>query len=263
MQTSPAKPCIALMGEFSAGKTTLANLLIGESPLPVRIIATQLPPVKISFGTGDPYQVDLEGHQSPIALDALDGLDLTRILYLQLFSDADLLTHCDLLDMPGISDPNMNAVIWERMIDQAHGVIWCSNAVQAWRQSEAAVWAEIPAHIHAQSLLLLTQIDKINSPTDRARILARVNRETQHMFRAVLPISLLMATEEQDNYDLWAQSGAGALVDQLVGLLNDLNTGQIRAAPNVIPALQAPTKAAPDIPRILPRRIKATEHGES
>jgi hypothetical protein len=124
------------MGEFSAGKTTLANLLIGESPLPVRIIA-------------DPYQVDLEGHQSPIALDALDGLDLTRILYLQLFSDADLLTHCDLLDMPGISDPNMNAVIWERMIDQAHGVIWCSNAVQAWRQSEAAVWAEIPAHIHA------------------------------------------------------------------------------------------------------------------
>lgn len=262
MRTNQAKPCLALMGEFSAGKTTLANLLIGASPLPVRIIATQLPPVKISYGSDEPFRVDLEGNSVPIDLNALDGLDLPSTLYLQLFSTEDFLMHCDLLDMPGISDPNMGANVWERMIDQAQGIIWCSHAVQAWRQSEAAVWDALPTSLHRNSLLLLTQIDKVTSPADRARIVTRVGRETEGLFRAVLPISLLTATQEQENYDRWAQSGAGALVDNLISLLNDLNAGQKDADAQVIPALQGPTQPiTPEGPRIQPRRIRATHHG--
>lgn len=263
MQTSLAKPCLALMGEFSAGKSTLANLLIGASPLPVRIIATQLPPVKISHGKEAPYSVDLDGNRTPIEMDALDTLDMTNTHYLQLFSPEDLLVHCDLLDMPGISDPNMTSDVWERMIDHAQGVIWCSHAVQAWRQSEAAVWAEMPANFHNKSLLLLTQIDKVNSPTDRARIVTRVRRETEGLFREVLPISLLTATQEQENYDRWAQSGAEDLVSNLISLLNDLSATQGDADANVIPALKAPQQAAPpdNAPRIQPRRIRAAQHG--
>ena len=37
------RPRVALMGEFSAGKSTLSNLLIGKSALPVNVTATQLP----------------------------------------------------------------------------------------------------------------------------------------------------------------------------------------------------------------------------
>ncbi|MCX8508937.1 MAG: dynamin family protein, partial [Rhodobacteraceae bacterium] len=33
------KPCIALMGEFSAGKTTLINFLLGDDVLPTRVTA--------------------------------------------------------------------------------------------------------------------------------------------------------------------------------------------------------------------------------
>lgn len=262
MQTSPAKPCLALMGEFSAGKTTLVNLLIGASPLPVRIIATQLPPVRVSHGHGAPYRVDLDGNQTPVELDALDGMDLSQTLYIQLFIEEELLTHCDLLDMPGISDPNMSSLIWERMIDQADGVIWCSQAVQAWRQSEAAVWADMPPAIYDKSLLLLTQIDKVNSPTDRARIVTRVSRETTGLFRAVLPISLLSATQEQDDYDRWAQSGADAFVSALISLLNDISAGP-DVQEQMISGLQAPAQnTPPDGPRIQPRRIRAVHPGD-
>ena len=49
------RPCVALMGEFSAGKSTLSNLLIGTEALPVNVTATQLPPVWLSRGTDAPY----------------------------------------------------------------------------------------------------------------------------------------------------------------------------------------------------------------
>ena len=48
--TGLRKPRIALMGEFSAGKSTLANMLVGAQHLPVQVTATQLPPVWISQG---------------------------------------------------------------------------------------------------------------------------------------------------------------------------------------------------------------------
>ena len=43
----PRRPRIALMGEFSAGKSTLANLMVGSDPVPMQVVATQLPPVWI------------------------------------------------------------------------------------------------------------------------------------------------------------------------------------------------------------------------
>ena len=44
-QWSMRKPVIALMGEFSAGKSTLLNLLVGRNILPTQVTATRMPPV--------------------------------------------------------------------------------------------------------------------------------------------------------------------------------------------------------------------------
>ena len=56
-----SKPVIAIMGEFSVGKSTLSNLLIGSNPLPVKVTATQLPPIWLSYGEQDPFREDLDG----------------------------------------------------------------------------------------------------------------------------------------------------------------------------------------------------------
>ena len=44
---------------------------------------------------------------------------------------ASVLELCDIIDFPGISDPNMPAEVWQRVISKADAVIWCSHAVQA------------------------------------------------------------------------------------------------------------------------------------
>lgn len=267
------KPCIALMGEFSAGKSTLANLLIGSDPLPVQVIATQLPPVWISHGDAPAFRVDLDGNQFAIDLDNLAEAPLDETAYIKIFCDEELLLQCDLLDMPGISDPNMSSEVWQRMISKADGVLWCSHATQAWRQSEAAVWASLPPDLYQRSLLLLTRIDKITSERDRQKVIRRVRAETEGLFLECLPISLLQATAEQDDYDVWLKSGAEDFAKHLVDLLHSLSEdGGARPEGQSLPKAAKPLRisglVAPDsapapppapqtaAPQIMPRRVR-------
>src|SRR6056297_948483 len=226
--SGPGKPCLALMGEFSAGKSTLTNLLIGSQSLPVQVTATQLPPVWIVHGDQPPYRVDLEGNV-----------------------------------MPGISDPSMAANIWQRVIHNATSVVWCTHATQAWRQSEAAVWDSLPPALHEKSLLLLTRMDKINSGSDRERLLRRVRRETDGLFAEVLPISLLQALEAGEDRDIWEASGAERFTTRLVELLHGddasgrpLSTAMAESA-EAGPADGDTVRVRPDAPAggVMPRRV--------
>ncbi|TCO74014.1 dynamin family protein [Rhodovulum euryhalinum] len=259
---APRKPCIALMGEFSAGKSTLSNLLIGQSPLPVKVTATQLPPVRISHGTGQGWREDHDGRIHPLDIEALTEVTPADTRLVQLFVEADLLTLCDLIDMPGISDPNMDSGVWEGVIGQADGVIWCTHATQAWRQSEAAVWEELSGRLAQSSLLLLTRADKLVTAEDRARVLKRVVREAAGLFSAILPISLTEAVAGRDDWDRWTASGAEAFSQHFIGLLDGFqgatpqaadNAARAAAFPEAPPLTQDPAAGTDDGAR--PRRV--------
>jgi hypothetical protein len=217
------KPRIALMGEFSAGKSTLSNLLIGAAPLPMKVTATQLPPVWISFGEGAPYREDLDGETNPIDIARLSEIDPAETRAIRIFERSEVLEMCDIIDMPGISDPNMDADVWERVIGKADAVIWCTHATQAWRQTEASVWESLDPRLHDRSLLLITRWDKIHGESDRARVLRRVERETEGLFAARLPISLLDALSAGEDEELLAKSGAAAFRDALIAIIERIS----------------------------------------
>ena len=217
------KPVLAVMGEFSVGKSTLTNLLLGSEPLPVKVTATQLPPVWISYGDQEPFREDLEGNIHPVDLGKIDEIPLEQTSVIRLFLKADILEMCDFIDMPGISDPNMSSDIWQRVIHHADGVLWCTHATQAWRQSEAAVWKAMSPDLFSKSYLLITRIDKLLTLKDRSRVEKRVRRETQGLFAEVFPISLTQAVAATDDREQWEQSGAEAFSQSLIDLLHKLN----------------------------------------
>jgi len=254
------KPVLCLMGEFSAGKSTLSNLLIQTAALPVNVTATQLPPVWISKGDQAPYRVAPDGRQFDIELEKLEDVSVEDTAYIRIFHDADLLDHCDLIDMPGISDPNMDAEVWQRVIPYADAVIWCTHATQAWRQSEAAVWSMLPTELYANSFLLLTRMDKILSERDQMRVAKRVGHETVGLFKELFPISLTRALAADGDAEKWTASGAEDFTNALHDLL-----GEIGARKADIALAEAP--ADPDEPqkyvmpsRIQPKKLLARRH---
>jgi Dynamin family len=246
------KPVIAIMGEFSAGKSTLLNMLIGQSILPTQITATKLPPVWLRYGDEAPYRVDRNNMRHPIDLNDLSAVPIKDTRYIRIFCQAEVLESCDLLDTPGISDPNIPMTMWIRTIGYANAVLWCSHAGQAWRESERAAWESLPERLRLHSLLLVTRSDKIVSEIDRMKIDTRLRRETETLFGGRLFISLtnaLRALEGEGDADMWAASGAETFVEMLAGsiaAINDDRTAAIRRY------RLDPT----NVPRVLPRRVR-------
>ncbi len=247
---SADKPVIALLGEFSAGKSTLANVLLGAAQSPVRVTATQVPPIWYVQGTGAPVRVASDGTESDLPDTDLAALSLQDTRAVRVPLQAGILRHFSILDMPGSSDPNMAPDTWDALLPLADVVIWCTPATQAWRQSEAAIWDGIPEGVKARSLLVLTRMDKLGSPADRDRVLRRVARETAGQFRSMLPVSLLDALGPPERR---GASGMRQVIDALKGILAE-TTGATGTAIGAAPA-DHPPEPKP-VARIVPRRIE-------
>lgn len=259
---APAKrPVVCLMGEFSAGKSTLSNLLLGMETLPVNVTATQLPPVWISEGDAPASRVDLDQTETELPTDGFEGVSPHDTSHIRVYRQSKFLRLCDLIDMPGISDPNMAADVWQRMIHHADIVIWCSHATQAWRQSEAAVWSTMPAALYEKSILLLTRMDKILSERDQGRVVKRVESETKGLFRKVLPVSLIKALKARDDPAAWEASGANLLMDELIELCDASNGTKPKSRLRSVRPATVDAAIGDEIPvkprrMVMPTRIK-------
>jgi hypothetical protein len=216
-----AKPKIALLGEFSSGKSTLANVLLGRVSSPVRVTATQVPPIWYTYGEGDPVVLDSEGHESVIGLDEIASVAVEGTQFVRVFLRAPILERLDFIDMPGSSDPNMSPDVWNAILPQADAVIWCTPATQAWRQSEAAIWDEVDPDVQERSILLVTRIDKVLSDADRARLMKRMRRETTGTFRDIFAADLLSATRDLET----AAGAAGTGTQAVQAAVDSLLTG--------------------------------------
>ncbi len=243
------KPVIALLGEFSAGKSTLANVLLGTSRSPVRVTATQVPPIWFVAGGGAPVRVAADGREIDLPDGILSDVPLHSTRAVRIPVQAEFLERFSLIDMPGSSDPNMSPDTWDALLPLADIVIWCTPATQAWRQSEAAIWDMVPDVLYQRSLLLLTRMDKLGSDADRSRVLGRVERETAGLFRSVHPVSLLAATEAPSECETSGMADVMRALD--ICLSGKPPAKAAEAAPEPVPDSSERTPAAP----VLPRRV--------
>jgi hypothetical protein len=263
------KPRIAVLGEFSSGKSTLANILLGHVSSPVRVTATQLPPIWYCHGEGMPVVVESEGDEYEIAPDEISSVPVDGTRYVRVYLPAELLREADLIDMPGSSDPNMSADVWNAVLPEADAAIWCTPATQAWRQSEAAIWDEVDPDLQDRSVLLLTRIDKVLSDIDRARLMKRVRRETHGMFCDVIAADLLTAQTEADADivpERASEAGLGSVQKALDTVMSAVlgpqaaapaMTGTDGQAPATVLRLEdhAPAAAARPATPVMPRRV--------
>lgn len=243
------RPTMALLGEFSAGKSTLANVLLGAAQSTVRVTATQAPPIWYVAGTGSPVLIDTDGVETEISSGSLTDVTLEGTRVVRVPVQADILEAVTLIDMPGSSDPNMSPDLWDALLPLADIAIWCTPATQAWRQSEAAIWDMVPEALRQRSLLLLTRMDKVTAPSDRSRIISRVEREIKGLFRAVLPVSLLNVRQPASHC---VDSGMSQVMQAIKDILSGSSAES--SAPDQSTPIR-PTGEAKARPQIVPRRV--------
>lgn len=253
----PRRPRFAVLGEFSAGKSTLINLLSNGAGLKTQVTATQMAPVWLSFGDQAPHRVDLAGQQHPYTPG--DPVDVDRTAFVRMFAKNTILSLCDLIDTPGNSDPNINPVAWERMIEVCDSAIWCSPATQAWRQSERASWREVPDRFRKHSILLLTQADKLETDTDREKVLRRVTRDAKSDFAAIFMLSLIV----QNDFESFLRQLIGG-VKTIGRELADGGTGDDFGKSDLSFADEMPDEATDhDGGSVLPRRVARPVSGRA
>ena len=184
----PRKPRVMVAGEFSSGKTKLINGLLAQEVLPSNVTATALPPIWLVSGALGLVAVDLEGNERPAA--SLQEVRVEDTSYCVLSHPAPCLRHFDIIDTPGNSDPNIPSESWERMLDFADTVVWCSNATQAWRQSEKSVWTDMPERL-LSATMIITHADRMTDAHSADRVKRRVTREASRFFDHIVMASLI------------------------------------------------------------------------
>jgi hypothetical protein len=206
------RPVLGLMGEFSAGKTTLLNVLVGRELLPTRVTATRVPPIWLSYGPEQAHYVDTEGAHHSITLAELETVPLDGVAFIKIMTEAEVLADVDLFDTPGISDPNISDEVRLAIVQHLDAVLWCTHATQAWRESERSAWMSMPDKLREKSQMLVTRADTL-SARDQERVMRRMRREAGEMFNAVRPISSVSAAEAMISGDAaaLAESGLPAL----------------------------------------------------
>ena len=244
--TPRTKPRILVAGEFSAGKTQLINGLVGAEVLPSNVTATALPPVWLVGGSEARFAIDHGGRRKKIA--TLDEVSLEETLYCVLCHPAPFLERFDLIDTPGNSDPNMPSEYWERMLPYADAAIWCTNATQAWRQSEKSVWQSMPEHLVENATLVISHADLLTDARSAERVQRRVRREAGPLFDSILLASLVSPSEV---------AGIADHLDDLAPRLASLRGKQNSVVAEIVKAQGGTGAAAPAPQR--PPKPAATE----
>jgi Dynamin family len=214
--------CLALFGEFNAGKSSVINLLLGGDVLPTAVLSTTRRPTYLRYAAAPQFEaISADGKRRLIAPDAVKTPAQESISRFEIGLPNKLLLDFDLLDTPGFADPSNDPQSTLNVLGDVDICIWCTLATQAWRQSERQTWLSLPARLRTHGILVATHIDTLAHPAEHERIRSRLEREARDLFGDIVLLSVpdAMRAKLADGHiadpELWQQSGGKALTAAL------------------------------------------------
>lgn len=200
---------IAVLGQFSSGKSSFLNALIGENILPTGVVPVTAKPTYIAFAPTLSFKAIYEdGSEEFISASELKNFVdqrefLQSVKYLSIGVPNKLLKRVSFIDTPGLNSRS-TADTQETLdvIKNASGLIWISLIDNAARKSEKDELNSLPSELRATSICLLNQKDKLNAD-EILRVLEHAKITYDNYFGAVIPISAKMHLNggDDDGFD--------------------------------------------------------------
>ena len=192
---------VAVVGEFSQGKSTLLNALLREEIQPVRAIPCSGTVTVLKYGEqkrvicrykdGREEEIPLEKYQEKAAISeaaALDGVSdelatspIKEIVFEH--PDLELCRHgVEIVDSPGLNEHPERSAITEQLIKDTDAVIFLTNASRPLTQGERELIDDLKTKLNggdnnkaADNLFIVVNfMDLLRRETDRASVRKRI-----------------------------------------------------------------------------------------
>lgn len=234
-------PRVVLLGEVNAGKSSLANLLIGEPVVPTSVIANTRYPLRFHYAERPQLVAVLQGGgREQFAWSEIDDVSRHPIKRLDVGLAIDRLKIFEVIDLPGLGNPTADPSTFTHHYSLGHLAIWCTVATQAWKESERRAWTRISGARQASALLAVTHMDLLSTADDRQKVLDRLNTEVGTLFRRIVSLDVPQAfessllTTHSTEHSNWVTSGGANLEETLVDALSNVAGGRVSSAKNAL-----------------------------
>ena len=220
---------IAIIGQFSSGKSTFLNALLGQDILPTGITPITSKVCKICYG--EDYILEIlykDGHKVLQNVEFLKSLTREKSQNIEsfcLYVPVPLLKNINFLDTPGFNSQNdEDTFVANKILEGVDGIIWLTLIDNAGKNSEKMLLREMMNRYGQKSLCVLNQKDRLR---DEREIEVSVNYAKEAfdgMFGSVIPISARNALKARLNTkEKILSDGMDSLCKNLEGLKKEEN----------------------------------------
>ncbi|MGB5964347.1 MAG: dynamin family protein [Sulfurimonadaceae bacterium] len=194
---------VAIVGQFSSGKSTFLNALLSKDVLPTGITPVTSKVNYINYA--DEYKLKVtykNGAEEYHALERISRFTDQResvedIKYLTLYAPMDILRDISFVDTPGLNSQSLgDTQSTKKILRDVDGIIWLTLIDNAGKESEAEVLEEYLENFKEKSLCVLNQKDKFSAEQIETT-LAYITAKFSPFFAEVVPISAKQALESR------------------------------------------------------------------
>lgn len=189
---------IAIIGQFSSGKSTFLNALLGQNILPTGITPITSKVCKICYG--EDYILEILYKDGNKVLQNVEFLHkLTRensknIDYFCLYAPILMLKEINFLDTPGFNSQNTDDTHTTlKILEGVDGIIWLTLIDNAGKNSEKILLREFSAHFAQKSLCVLNQKDRLKNASEVQTSVDYAKSAFDGIFFDCIPISAKLA----------------------------------------------------------------------
>ena len=193
LENEPLK--IAVIGQFSSGKSTLLNTLLKSEILPTGVVPVT---AKVTYIKYAPHEflnvIYSDGRSEILGVSELGNFvdqrkDLQKIKSITIYSSNEILKYITFIDTPGLnSRSSADTKETLRILKEAFGVLWISLIDNAARASEKAQIELLPSILRKNSIMLLSQKDRLKDD-EISRVLEHSNKTLGKYFSKISAVS--------------------------------------------------------------------------